>query len=331
MARGHDLFQGDIGVARADSGRASPPLNIGTPGAAWTFPPVSVSSTWTPQLQLRREGKMSPTLAIGASPIGGAVKAAFTGYAGIRVAMQHGEANTAAFARARGDSLLASTGLRDPATGLTWGRVIERGIEGSMRRDMANQLSLSATASASELEGKRTASNQRLRAGLSLSKNWQMRGFKYFAAGPFYGYESYDNNRNEFTFGNGGYFSPQEYHRIGVGLNFQTEEARRLVVRGDASIAYESVKEAGVDVLPLTTADSFGTRTETRNSGLSGAASASAAYRLSGRVSLVVEFAANKSAEFESAQAALGLRYTFGEGATVTSRILSQTPTGLAQ
>ncbi|MBK8543158.1 MAG: BCSC C-terminal domain-containing protein [Caulobacteraceae bacterium] len=328
-SRGRDLLQADFAFARGEAGRPATAADIGTPGLAQAFPITTSAETWAPLISWRREGALSPSVALGASPVGGAVHAAPIGAISLRQALRRGQASISLFARARGDSLLAASGLRDPATGAAWGRIIEYGGEASARRDFDNQFSISALAAISTLDGARTASNRRLRLNVGASRNWRLDGFEYFSAGPFYGFESYADNRNGYTFGNGGYFSPQQFHRLGLSLNLQTEEARRVIVRADAVIAYEVVEQDGLDVLPFSSIDPFGVGPSSRSNGLSGALSVSAAGRISERVSIVGEISAIRSAEFDSVQVGVALRYAFGDRASVTSRDLAQTPLGL--
>ena len=327
-ARGRHLLAVDIGFTRADAGGAPAPGAVGTLGIAPVFAPTTNAELWTPLISWRREGALSPSATLGASPIGGEVSPRAIGALSMRLAGTNGEAQAGLFARGRSDSLLAAAGLRDPATGRVWGGIVEYGVETFVRRQLPGRLNFSASASASALDGARTRDNTRWRMSAGLSRDLGLAGFEYVALGPFYGFEANDHNLNGYTFGNGGYFSPQRFHRAGVSLNLQTEEARQLVIRADAAIAYEDIYQDGLDVLPLDSADPFGVGSPSRERGLSGALNVSAAYRLDRRVSLVGHIGAIRSAEFESFEAGLALSYSFADRATVTSQDLAQAPFG---
>ena len=90
--------------------------------------------------------------------------------------------------------------------------------------------------------GKEVADNLHTSADLSLSYDLKLPRCDSFTIGPEYSFERFDRNESGFTLGNGGYYSPQTFHRIGIGLNFLSLEARALVVRGSVSPGWQDRK-----------------------------------------------------------------------------------------
>jgi tetratricopeptide (TPR) repeat protein len=305
---------------RIDAGTPAPgdPVGtpLGTPGAAFVASPTGVEELLTPTLRWQMEGRLSPFAALGTTPLGGEVGPLPTGEAGLRYeAGLSGELRV--FATPRADSLLSFSGLTDPATGETWGRVVEWGLEGSALVPLGAGFTASGTARASLLRGKDVRDNSRLRVGAGVSYDLGLEGFEYLALGPSWSYDHYAENSNFYSFGHGGYFSPQGYHRAAVNLNLQTEEARDLVLRADLSAGYEWIEEDTARVLPLGggTARTGGSSSD----GPTGSARLQAAWRPAEAFLLGGYLEGILSEGYENVTLGLSLRYSFGgRGAAVS-------------
>lgn len=68
-------------------------------------------------------------------------------------------------------------------------------------------------------------------------------------AGINLNYQAYDNNQNFFTYGHGGYFSPQSFLAVAVPLRY-TFNGDRLHVEADVSPGFQSYEQRSEPVYP---------------------------------------------------------------------------------
>ncbi|MFX9638751.1 cellulose synthase subunit BcsC-related outer membrane protein, partial [Acinetobacter baumannii] len=68
-------------------------------------------------------------------------------------------------------------------------------------------------------------------------------------AGLNINYQTYGNNQNFFTWGNGGYFSPQTFLSLGFPVNY-TYESPRLDVKGSFTPGFQSFSQDRANLYP---------------------------------------------------------------------------------
>ena len=117
-------------------------------------------------------------------------------------------------------SLLSYAGTRDPRTGQLWGGLQASGVRLGLSRDEGLALGVWSSFGWHQLHGKNVQTNQRWRAMggvywraindehrvLSVGVNGMLQGFAH--------------NAGEFTFGHGGYYSPQAHRSVSLPLSF---------------------------------------------------------------------------------------------------------------
>jgi cellulose synthase operon protein C len=134
------------------------------------------------------------------------------------------------------DSLLSYSGATDPLSGQTWGQVTANGlrIEGSLAFD---EVMFYLYGGHDWLFGTDVQDNRELFGGTGL--RWlvhQERGVKV-KTGISFGVMSYQNNVRHFTWGHGGYFSPQLFLNGGIPLIIQGDKGRVVYLfEGDAGV-----------------------------------------------------------------------------------------------
>ncbi|KCZ92247.1 cellulose synthase subunit BcsC-related outer membrane protein [Hyphomonas johnsonii] len=203
-----------------------------------------------PYLAVSREGDTSLSARIGFSPLGGPASARIVGEVAVAHALGKGEGEARVFARPKTDSTLSLVGQHDAATGQAFGRVVETGAALRARMPVSLNDAVQADLEVTTLDGEQVEGNSRIGAGVSASRTLARDGFAYIATGPFYQFQSYDRNTNFHTFGHGGYFSPQAFHRVGWSVNAQTDPLKKWIVKADLAVAYESVREDAAPLLP---------------------------------------------------------------------------------
>ncbi len=148
-------------------------------------------------------------------------------------------------------SLLSYAGMRDPVTGAGWGRVMDLGGSVQAIYLPMDRVSLSFTGEGAEDVGDNVANNNRLSLRLDAAYDFRPANLDHLRFGPFVSFWHYDRNLEFFTFGQGGYYSPDADTRVGVLLDLLTPEGRRWQIQFKQSLAYGNVSEAASPEYPL--------------------------------------------------------------------------------
>jgi len=339
-----------------------PQIDIGTPSAAAALGlrplvaagsdrvrPTSELSGTQARFAYTREGTWQPFLEIGSTPSDGALSERLVGRLGlIRHLAKGGLWSVEGYSESRKDSLLAEAGLVDPITGQAFGRVIETGVIAKALLPIAKNWSAVGEVRAAEIDGENVADNDRISLGIGVSRNFELKGFEYFSLGLNGKVEKYDRNLDFYTFGNGGYFSPEDFKSLALILSFQTDELKDFVIRGTASVGYEDVDEGNGVAFPLGFADAVrrladagiggplnavdsAAFSRTSRTGAAGSAGVEGVYRLNKRWALIGYAGFSKADNFTEYVGGLSLRYFFGERQAVVSGDIFPARLGFSQ
>ena len=152
------------------------------------------------------------------------------------------------------DSLLSMAGtyVEDAETG--WGRVVSTGMKGLVVTPVSDNWSVAVTADLASLEGVDVASNHmtavRIDFNTDASEYFEL-PLDYLRVGPYLGWQKYNENLSGFTFGHGGYFSPQSLINPGVFAELLTTEGTDWQVKGSASLGYNWIEQDANTRFPL--------------------------------------------------------------------------------
>jgi tetratricopeptide (TPR) repeat protein len=146
------------------------------------------------------------------------------------------------------DSLLSYAGAVDPLTGDTWGGVTKTGGRLDMAYDLG-QYGVYANGSYHVLDGENVARNSVYEIGggfyaRALEKRdmrvtWGLNVTTFF----------YDKNLRRFTWGHGGYFSPQSYFAVAIPVEWSGGRGR-FSYKLNAALGIQSFKEDGAAAFP---------------------------------------------------------------------------------
>ena len=146
------------------------------------------------------------------------------------------------------DSVLAYAGTVDPVTGTLWGAVMKTGGGASYSYDK-NGGGIYADGSYYGYRGFNTAKNNSIQANVGGYLRAFRDGSSNVTAGINVNYQNYDNNQNYFTFGNGGYFSPQSFLSVSFPVHY-TYKQGALEVNADAAPGYQSFNQDAALIYP---------------------------------------------------------------------------------
>lgn len=110
------------------------------------------------------------------------------------------------------ESMLSFVGEKavDGSLEVNWGRVLKHGVEGAVSYD--GNLNLSLTLGYyPDIHGLNTQKNSEFKTTFTAIYHPKVESISYIDLGAIVAYDTYDKNSNLFTYGHGGYFSPQEF------------------------------------------------------------------------------------------------------------------------
>jgi hypothetical protein len=122
--------------------------------------------------------------------------------------------------RAVEESVLSFAGVEDPGTGRVWGGVVKQGGAVTLRHDGRNAKSY-AVLDYKYLTGRNVEPNHSLAAHLGIQ--WELTHSRRtrLETGVAVSAMAFQRNLSEFSYGHGGYFSPQRFIHCGLPFDWQ--------------------------------------------------------------------------------------------------------------
>ena len=117
-------------------------------------------------------------------------------------------------------SLLSFSGSKDPYTSTTWGGTSLYNLGLSLSYDQGTGWGIWALTDTGKISGKQVKENERTRAMGGIYWDWFDRDWLTASIGLNLFTWQYEKDLSEFTFGQSGYYSPQEYKSASLPLNF---------------------------------------------------------------------------------------------------------------
>jgi hypothetical protein len=148
------------------------------------------------------------------------------------------------------DTLLSYAGIKDPGSGQTWGGVIASGISGLGSWGSAES-GFYAGLGYQRLTGEQVADNQRVDG--SVGSYWRVwtPPSGSLTIGLNFSAMTYQRNLRYFTFGQGGYFSPQSYFLFNVPVCWKATYHQVFEYSVDASLGSQHFQEDATPYFPL--------------------------------------------------------------------------------
>ncbi|MTW20283.1 cellulose synthase subunit BcsC-related outer membrane protein [Allochromatium palmeri] len=306
--------QARIERVNLDAGTLAPGRLVGSPtadlAAPYPFAPTTtLDNGLRPEIQIGREDRLSWTAVLGLTPTQGELPPSPNGSLTLSQAGRGGSWSAKLEQSPVRESLLSYTGLRDPYTGDTWGQVHRRGVSLQGWRILTPTWVIAGSLQAHAYTGHEVANNHGFASRVSLGYDLAQPGFDYINLGPFIDYRHFDRNLSHFTYGHGGYYSPQRDIGVGLSLNFQTEEARPWLLRGTLHTGWRRQEQDSSPWFPLSPDGRYYPSQD--NSGLAAGFVLEGAWRLSPHWQLSGSAFIDHSPDFEQGGIMLLLRYQF--------------------
>lgn len=229
--------------------------------------------------------------------------------------------------RAVTSSELSYAGLRDPVTGTAWGGIVETGPYAGFGVYRENY-GVSGSVRFEEITGTRVPDNQL--AAAHLGGSWKLFAAPAIRAdaGVTLDYWNYSRNLSNYTFGSGGYYSPQSYASLATpievtgacaGWSYRMRAAVSYTLSEVSSIAFYPddatlQQEAAHAALPPGYSSPY--FAGYRSNGLGFSAYAAAERQLTQALVVGVLFDIDRTDYYHPTSIGVYLRHAFGPGAT---------------
>lgn len=139
-------------------------------------------------------------------------------------------------------TLLSYAGARDPATGGIWGGVLATGASAGLSLDKGETLGFWSTLGDHQITGTNVQSNNRLQAMAGLTWRLINREDRLLSTGLTGMMWHFREDAGEFTWGQGGYYSPQQYRSIALPVTWAERFTRfSFVMRGSVFFSQSQI------------------------------------------------------------------------------------------
>jgi hypothetical protein len=146
------------------------------------------------------------------------------------------------------DSVVSYAGTRDPVTGKRWGQVMSMGGGGGYSYDKDGN-GVYGDVSYHSYRGDNVLANHNVEVNAGgYIKAWG-NDRAQLTAGVNVNYQAYGNNQNQFTYGQGGYFSPQSFLALSFPINYHYQY-RKVEAKAGVTPGFQSFSQNQTDLYP---------------------------------------------------------------------------------
>lgn len=221
------------------------------------------------------------------------------------------------------DSVLSYAGTIDPVTGQFWGSVMKNGGGASLSwdRDGAGGYIDGAW---HHYDGVGVRSNHSMQFNAGGYTRAYRDARSTLTLGINANYQTYDNNQNYFTYGHGGYFSPQSFFSVSFPVRF-TMNTDRFDINANVAPGYQSyeqdeallyptdpVAQTALDQLKAQNSDVRARYDSLSQTGFGVSAGASLYYGLAGSTRVGGDINVNTFGQYNEVRTSVGIKQTLG-------------------
>lgn len=221
------------------------------------------------------------------------------------------------------DSVVSYAGTRDPVTGERWGQVMRTGGGVGISYDKDGN-GFYAEGRYNQYRGENVRDNNGIEANAGGYLRVLSTSQSKLSVGLNVNYQKYDNSQNYFTYGHGGYFSPQDFLSVSFPVTYALDTSS-LELKASVSPGYQSYSQdevplyptdaaaqAELDRLKLLNTDVRSVYDSISKTGFAVAADASLYYRVGPSTRVGGEASYNTFGSYKEFRSSLGVRQTFG-------------------
>ncbi|MCS2163916.1 cellulose synthase subunit BcsC-related outer membrane protein [Scandinavium sp. H11S7] len=222
------------------------------------------------------------------------------------------------------DSLLSYVGLKDTYSGKNWGQVTKNGGDVQLSYDDGDA-GFYVGAGGYSYQGENVESNTSFNADAGVYLRPYHDDYQTLQTGLSMSYMDFSKNLSQFTFGQGGYFSPQNYISVSLPVDL-TEKYNNWTMKLGGSVGYQSYSQDKSAYFPtepgwqqsLETAVANGFAKEayykgTSESGVGYSVRAAADYKVNNKMTIGGQVGYDTFGDYNESTASLYFRYLLGD------------------
>lgn len=227
--------------------------------------------------------------------------------------------------RAVKDSVLSYAGAYDAYSGDTWGGVVSTGGSAGINYDTESG-GLYADIGTYRYTGHNVADNQSYNLSLGGYARPINNERRQLQTGVHVSVMAFDDDLSHFTYGHGGYFSPQDYVSVAFPINYQESVTDQLTLEGYIAPGFQSYSTDDSDYFPtdpesqalLDVFTALGATPASRYSGESESGvglsfGGAMEYQMTSELSLGGRVDFNSFGDYNDTSASMFMNYTFGD------------------
>ncbi|MEG3152189.1 cellulose synthase subunit BcsC-related outer membrane protein [Sphingomonas sp. ZT3P38] len=221
------------------------------------------------------------------------------------------------------ESVVSYAGTRDPVTGGRWGEIMRTGGGLALSWDKGGT-GLYGDVSAYRYQGLNVIENRGLQANVGGYMPIVRDSRSVLTGGLNLNWQNFLNNQNYFTYGHGGYFSPQSFLSVGLPIRY-SYDSPRIEGRLGVTPGYQSyeqdrapiyptdpVAQAALDALKAQNTDVRSYYDSLSQTGFAFSADGSLYYRVSPSTQVGGSFSVNTFGSYDEYRSSIGIRQTLG-------------------
>lgn len=265
-----------------------------------------INSVWvfTPEIGFSREGHTEYNLSAGTTPLNGPVFSLPTFSLGLSQDLWRLNIHQAPVT----ESILSYVGLEDPYSRREWGRVLRTGAEAELNLTPIPHYWLTLIAGYDYYWGKNVKGNNAVYGTVSTGRTFTGKDLD-LSLGLFFTTQHFERNSNFFTFGHGGYFSPDIFIMTGPTIRIETKPYKSYYLNAEAAAGYLYFRTEDSPFLPLEDKGSEGRFSGEDTSRIGFDLNIEALKLVTPHVALGAFGDINRSADYTEWSAGLTLRY----------------------
>ncbi|MBU1657627.1 BCSC C-terminal domain-containing protein [bacterium] len=207
-------------------------------------------------------------------------------------------------------SFVGETATKDSLE-VNWGRVVKRGFEAGVSYDGNIILSLNV-GYYPQIFGLNIIDNSEFKSTVTAIYHPQVDSVSYVDIGAVIAYDSYEKNTNLFTYGHGGYFSPQDFWLGSLYTQFGDMVNSKLYYQAKLALGFEGFIVESAEKFPLSNDVALaGVQNGYSDGGITYKGAIQLGYNLTDSLDLISGLSMEKMNGYEVKQASFALVYRF--------------------
>lgn len=187
-------------------------------------------------------------LDIGTTPLGAELSTLVGGAKGIVPLGSYTNLSFAVERRAVKDSMLSYVGMKDRYSGQTWGQVTQNGLNIQLNYDDGD-VGYYTSGGVWRYAGRNVEDNDAIKIGAGMYLRPLKADDRQLQVGSHISYQNFEENLGYYSFGHGGYFSPQNYISVSFPVEY-TQEFTKFSLGISGALGYQSYSQDEADYFP---------------------------------------------------------------------------------